>query len=144
MADLAGQYTGFAVAGWDVAAKEGIRFEASDSVIQGELERTTSGSSELSRAVGDRIQQIVHRVPLKGDEAQSLAEGEFRRMARRFLRGTLLANADARLRVGAFVDLDGLGTLFDGKYYITRVRHTFRTSSGLWSECSVERPGIGS
>ena len=142
LADLACQFTAFRVTGWDVEGKQAIEYEASDSVIGGELNGNTSGSSELQRALGERKQQVVHRLPLTSQEAQSLAEGEFRRMARRFLRGECLAQGDTRVKVGTFVELDGLGPLYDGKYYVTRVRHSFSMQLGFRTALSVERPGI--
>jgi hypothetical protein len=54
-----------------------------------------------------------------------------------------VAQTDARLRVGAKVELKGLGPLFSGHYYLVEVRHTFDGARGLRTEFVGERPGIG-
>jgi phage protein D len=51
------------------------------------------------------------------------------------------AEGDARLRVGAAVDLRGLGPLFDGRYTVTETRHTI-DGLGFKTQFAVERPGI--
>ena len=37
----------------------------------------------------------------------------------------------------------GLGSLFDGDYYVVRVRHTYNLADGYRTEFDVERPGLG-
>jgi hypothetical protein len=142
-ADLAGQTTGFTVSGWDVSGKQGIQYQATDSTLGAELNGDQSGATVLRSALGTRDQQIVHLAPVTSQEAQTLAESNFRAVARRFVTGAVLAEGDARLRVGTTVKLDGLGTLFDGRYYITRARHLFDLHNGFRTQVDVERPGIG-
>ena len=64
--------------------------------------------------------------------------------ARGFLRGTGVVDGNIKVRVGANISLSGLGSLFDGSYYVTRARHTFTLKEGFRSTFDVERPGIGS
>lgn len=142
-ADLANQRTAVTVSGWDVSAKEGITEEAVESAISSELNGGISGASVLSEAFGDRPEQIVHSVPLTGSEAMAIAEGSYRKLARRFLCGEAVAEGDARIKVATHVVLSGLGPLFDGIYYVTRVCHTFDGKNGFLSRMSIERPGIG-
>ena len=142
LADLAGQVSGFTIAGWDVAAKQALNVRATDSAVSGELGRDAGGSRILQQAVGRRDQQIVHSLPVTSDEAQSLADAHYRRVARRFVTGTGVADGDGRIRVGTRLDLQGLGPLFSGAFYVTAVRHLFDTDGyRTWFE--VERPGIG-
>jgi uncharacterized protein len=143
MADLAGQISSFKVSGWDVSGKQPISYKATDSALSGELNGDQSGSTILGQTIAQRDQQVSHRLPADTQEAQSLAEAHFRRTARRFLTGNGVAEGDARLRVGTKLELKGLGQLFEGKYYVTRVRHTFDLAQGYRTAFSVERPGIG-
>lgn len=143
LADVAGQVSSFTVTGWDVSGKQGITHKASDSVLAGELNGDTGGSAVLTQAIGQRDQQIVHDLPVTTQEAQALAEGDYRRTARRFVTGSGVAEGDARLRVGTKLQLQGLGTLFDGSYYVTKSRHVFDGNNGYRTYFSVERPGIG-
>jgi phage protein D len=144
LADLAGQRTSLAVSGWDVSAKEAIDYEASASAISAELNGDHGGSNLLQMALGERVERLVHTVPLTTQEAQFQAEAQYRLLARRFVTGQGLAEGDGRLRVGTRVRLQGLGNLFNGAYYVTEVRHTFDSQSGYLTHFVVERPGLGS
>jgi phage protein D len=143
VADLAGQRTGVTVAGWDVSGKSEVKHEATASVIGGELNGDTSGVEILRTAFGERKESLVHTVPLDSSEAQTEAESYFKMGARRFLTGRGVAETDADLRVGAYVDLQNIGPLFSGKYYVAEVRHLFDNVKGTRTEFRAERPGIG-
>jgi hypothetical protein len=142
LADVARQYTTFQVTGWDFDGKQPVEFAASAGAISGELRSDTGGGAELERTFAARTQQIVHRLPLTRAAAQAAAEAEFRRMARRFVTGTCTAEGDGRIRTGATVELTGLGTIFDGRYYVTSVRHEFTLNLGYRTMFAVERAGI--
>jgi uncharacterized protein len=143
LADLAHQRTSVDVAGWDVAGKKGIRQQADDAAIRNELGSDASGAQILRAAFGERSESIADTVPLTADEARAEAEARFRDSARRFLVGRGLAQPNGKLRVGTWVELDGLGSLFNGKYYLAEVRHLFDGTGGFRSEIHLERPGLG-
>ena len=143
LADLAMQRTSVAVNGWDVSSKAALKYEATDSVISSELNGDTSGVSILQSALGQRKEALAHTVPLNHDEAQHEAEAFFKMSARRFVVGHGVADTKAGLRVGAKVDLQGLGPLFNGKYYVAEVKHIFDSVKGLRTEFRSERLGIG-
>jgi phage protein D len=142
LADLAAQRTSVTVSGWDVAGKQAIAHEATESVIRGELNGDISGVSILQQAIGARDEQLAHTVPLTAQEAQTAAEGFFKMSARRFVTGHGLASVQPKLRVGAFVKLQRLGPLFSGKYYVTEIRHRF-DRNGIRTEFTAERTGLG-
>lgn len=143
LADLAHQRTGVTVSGWDVAGKRQIKAEATDAAIRAELSNDLSGAQILGDALGGRKEALVHTVPLTAQEAESAANAYFCMTARRFLTGRGTANPDARLRVGASVDLRDLGPLFSGTYYLSAVQHLFDDARGLRTEFVAERPGLG-
>ena len=143
IADIANQVTAFTVSGWDISAKDAISYEATDSALAGEVNGFQSGSSILSSAIADRKQQVVHRLPFTQSEAQGLAEHYYRATARRFVTGRGTCEGDARLHIGTQLELDGVGPLFQGKYYVSRVRHIFDSVRGFQTDFEVERPGIG-
>ncbi len=142
-ADLAHQCTELRVSGWDVAGKQAILATGTPSLMTSELENEQDGGAILKRAFGERKAAVVHTVPLTNGEAQSIAQARYRERARRFVTGSGEADGDARIRVGVSVKLSGLGRLFDGKYYVTRVRHLYDVTNGFRTEFDVERPGIG-
>lgn len=144
LADLATQRTSVAVSGWDVSSKKGLQFEATASAISSELNGDSSGVSILESALGKRKEALVHTAPLNSQEAQAAAESYFKMSARRFVVGRGIAETSADLRVGVKVELLNLGTLFNGKYYVTEVAHLFDSTKGLRTEFRGERPGIAS
>jgi hypothetical protein len=142
-ADLAGQRTSVKVNGWDISGKSAMTYEANDQVISGELGSDTSGISILKSAFGDRKEALAHTVPLSSREAQTEAEAVMRMTARRFVIAHGITQADAKLRVGTYIDMQGLGPLFSGKYYLCHVKHVFEGTQGFVTEFSAERSGIG-
>ncbi len=143
LADLAHQRTSVFVNGWDVAGKTGLQYEATDSVVSNELNGGTSGASILRQAFGQRKEAIAHTVPLTAQEVQTEAESYFKMMARRFVVGRGVCDTSSKLRVGAYVELDAVGKLFNGKYYLTEVRHLFDFTHGIRTAFKAERPGLG-
>jgi len=147
LADMAMQRTSVAVNGWDVAGKSALKFQATDSAINSEVSRLnsndTSGPQILKNALGERKESLAHTVPLNSSEAQAEAETFFKMTARRFLVGRGVAEATAKFRVGAYADMDGLGPLFSGKYYVSEICHVFDSVKGIRTEFCAERPGIG-
>ena len=143
LADLAGQRTSVSASGWDVANKSTLQYEATASIVGGELNGGDSGASILSAALGDRKESLAHTVPTTSQEAQFQAEAFFKMTARRFVTGRGVAETDSKLRVGNLLDLQGLGPLFNGKYYLSEIRHRFDGVRGIRTEFSVERPGLG-
>jgi len=143
LADLATQRTSVTANGWDVNGKSALQHEAQESVIQSELNGDSSGVSILRQALGERKEAVAHAVPLNSNEAQAIAESSFKSCARRFVFGRGVANTQAKLRVGALLDLKGLGPLFNGKYYVVEARHLFDSAKGLRTEFAAERAGLG-
>jgi phage protein D len=142
LADLAGQRTSVTVSGWDVARKTELAYEATEDSIRSELNGDISGAGILSSAFGERKEALVHTIPLNSGETQAEAEAFFKRGARRFITGQGIAETDSRLRVGSYVELNGIGPLFNGQYYICEIKHRFDGVDGLRTEFSVERPGL--
>ncbi len=143
IADLAGQRTGVSVGGWDVSAKEAIKYDVTDAVLGAELNGDASGASILKSALGDRKESLAHAAPLTSREAQARAEAYFKTSARRFVVGRGVAEASAGLRVGIRVEIAGIGPLFNGKYYLSEVKYLFDAVHGLRTEFTGERPGLG-
>lgn len=142
-ADLADQASGVRVAGWDVSSKQAVSHRATATAISAELGTGEAGGALLESAFGARDQQIVHALAASDAEATALAEALYARVARRFVVGNGIAEGDARLRVGARVELLEVGPLFGGEHTITRVRHIFDAGSGFRTAFTVERPELG-
>ncbi|MDT7951094.1 MAG: contractile injection system protein, VgrG/Pvc8 family [Acetobacteraceae bacterium] len=142
-ADLAGQRTALVASGWDVSLRTGVSYRADRAAIGTELGSDDGGAAILAATLGDRVDCIAHAMPRNQTEARAVAEGTFRHVARAFVRGEGVAEANGALRVGARLALTGLGPLFDGFYRATAIRHRFDQAAGLRTEFRCERPGIG-
>jgi len=142
-ADLAHQRTSLNVSGWDVNGKSAIDEQATDASVQSELGGGVSGAALLRQKLGARTERVVHHMPLTTDEARARAAALFRTRARRFVCGRGVAEGDARIRVGATVELSELGSMFNGAYYVSEARHTFDSRNGYRTTFGVERPGLG-
>lgn len=142
-ADLAGQRTAMVASGWDVSRRSGASHRADRAAIGQELGDDEAGVAILASALGDRVDCIAHGMARSDREARAIAEAGFRHMARSFVRGEGVAEANGAIRVGARLALAGLGPLFDGTYRATAVSHHFDQAMGLRTEFSCERPGIG-
>jgi phage protein D len=142
-ADLAHQRTSVSVSGWDVAAKEAIDAEATDQSLSSELAGGASGSSVLEDAFGPRPDRIVRAAPTDTAAAQAIADAAFRDRARRFLTAEGTTEGDARIDVGASVEIAGAGPMFNGPYTVTASRHLFDVVLGFRTVFRIERPGLG-
>lgn len=139
-ADLAGQRTSLSVGGWDPATKQAIDVRADVAALASERAGGGSAGAELlDQAFGERADRVVHTVPLGPDEAKAVAEGHFLAMARRFVSGEVVADGDARIRVGTQVELVGLGPWFSGVYDVVGTQHLFDLASGYRTHVRVER-----
>ncbi len=117
--------------------------EAGESAVSSELNELRGGSARLGQALAERTERVGLATPLSQPEAQALAGARYRRRARRFLTGAGVADGNPAIQVGSSVDLRGVGPLFEGKYYVTQVRHTYDLASGYRTTFQVERPGVG-
>jgi phage protein D len=113
------------------------------TVVSGEVGGGQSGPAVLQEAFGDRPDAHDNAVPQTGDEARARAEALLKRRARRFVAGRGVAETKPELRVGAKLELKGLGPLFEGDFYLASVTHLFDGEKGLRSEIAVERAGLG-
>ena len=142
-ADLADQRSSVTVTGWDVEAKAAVRHRATGTVVSAELGGLRSGPNLVADVFGDRDEQIAHTQAASVSEAQAYAEATMRLLARRFVRGRVLVQGNANLKVGIEVEMSGLGPLFDGTHTVTEVRHAFDAERGFETWFHTERPGLG-
>ena len=143
LADLAGQTTALEVTGWDVAGKQALKEEVTDSVVSSELAGGDSGPSILKSAFGERKDALANAVPQTSAEAHARAEALLKRRARRFLVGHGVAETKPELVVGGTVTLAGVGPLFNGDFYIASTEIAFDGAGGMRTELELERAGLG-
>ncbi|HEX6660514.1 MAG TPA: hypothetical protein VF067_01420 [Sphingomicrobium sp.] len=143
LADLAGQRSAVVASGWNVARKQGISQRGAKAAIQSEIGPDQPAADILPGALGERVDTLAHAVPRSADEARQLADASYRHMARSFLTGEGQCETDPGVRVGAKLELKGLGPLFDGTYRAISVTHLFDSDRGARTEFRCNRPGLG-
>lgn len=143
LADLAEQCTSLVVSGWDVHSKKEIVEETHESAISEALNGDLSGVNLLQQNYGSWVERIVHQAPFNIEEARSLSTSYFRSRARRFVTAKGICQGDARIKVGTHLDVQGVGQMFKGLYYVASVQHVFNQETGYQTKFSLERPGIG-
>jgi len=142
-ADLAHQRTKLIGSGWNVADKAAARHDADEAAVRSELNGGDGGAGTLQRAFGERADTLAHAVPATPAQARALAEASFRHLARRFVVGRGVAETKPELRVGAKVNVKGVGNLFQGEYTVTDVAIRYDATLGLRTEFMCDRPAIG-
>ena len=142
-ADLSHQRTKLCAAGWNVADKQAAKNDADETAIRSELEGGDGGATILQRAFGERPDTLAHGAPASDAQAKALAEASYRHMARRFVVGRGVAEAKPALKVGAKVNISGVGPLFEGKYTVTDIAIRYDAKAGLRTEFQCDRPAIG-
>lgn len=113
------------VRGWDPKQKSVIAAEDSPNsrLNQGGMSQT--GAAATSRAFGATETVVVDLPVFSMDEAKAIATGLSNDVARNFITAEGLASGDPRIKAGSTVRLTGLGTRFNGSYYVTSATHTY-------------------
>ncbi len=141
VADLAHQASEVRVTGFDPAQGQAVEGTGSGAALGPGSGRT--GKALLEEAYGERTQQTAHRLALSQGEARSLAEAEFARRARGFVRVEAECEGNPALRVGSHVKLVDVSPRFDNTYYVTACLHRFDRQSGYSTQFSAEGAYFG-
>jgi Rhs element Vgr protein len=107
---------------WDPAGQELQDVEAADPAWAGNGDLTPD---ELAGATGRDQDQLWHGGSLAGDALQDWADGTLLRSRLAAMRGRARFQGLAAVRPGSVLQLSRLGTRFNGKVYVTGVRHEF-------------------
>ncbi|MBI4576682.1 MAG: phage late control D family protein [Planctomycetes bacterium] len=121
---LLGQPTEVQVRGWDPRTKEPILGKAK---VGDEAPRLGERSGpEVAKKVLKDTRVQLSGLPVRTQaEADAYARAEMSRRARRYAMARGEASGRPSLAPGRVVELDGVGTRFGGKWYVTEARHLF-------------------
>lgn len=139
LTDPSQQPTRVTAVGWSRVDKDRVEGTAELAIVTPELNGGRGGSSVRTQAFGNFTLSPAGS-PATNDEARVLAESTYRRCARRFVVGRGVAAGRPELRVGAWVQLSGIGTLFGGQYYVSAATQRFDLKEGWRVEFEAERP----
>ncbi len=112
--------------GWDPDKKEQIvgHFQAEPSSL---------GSEQGASAFGDKPKLEICDIPVRTkEEADAVAESALTERNMQFITGSLTTKGNPKIKVGTIVQIDANDKRYNGKYYVSGVRHKFsHGASGL-------------
>jgi len=108
------------VRGWDAVKGEKLEASATRAEVTGEAD----ASAEMKRAFGEREEVITNRPIASLQEAQTLATETLRRMVKDMVQASGSTVGLPSLRAGSVLAIDGVGSRFGGRYFVTQTTHT--------------------
>ena len=128
---LVGQVDEVAIGGWDRVNKQAVNGNATSAKFQPNETGVTSRGFALLRSAHSAGK--LHLTEVAPDQARADAEAGavFDRLAANDLIAEGIAFGDPRIKPGGKVKVSNLGTRFSGKYFVTRVLHTYDPVTGF-------------
>nr|WP_166180920.1 contractile injection system protein, VgrG/Pvc8 family [Altererythrobacter segetis] len=140
-ADVADQVTGAKVTSHDPATGDAITGEAQaqgNGPGQGK-----TGADVLNDKFAAVAWPLGHYGPMKQAEADAIAQAEYDRRSRAFVRATGTAIGNAQLRVGSWVTLAGVNAQFANDYAVIRCTHRYEPVHGYRTDFVAESAYLG-
>lgn len=125
--DARRQSKGIKASSWNATDQEVLEVEAK------EPPKTKDGnlsSSDLAAVLGGDAQQLRHGGKLSQPELQAWADGRLLRERLAKVRGWAKFQGFAGVAPGKIIEVTGIGERFEGKMYVSGVRHT--VANGNW------------
>jgi Rhs element Vgr protein len=88
------------------------------------------GVADLAKVLGDETEEIQHAGGIESDELQAWADGRLLRARLAKVRGRARCQGFADVRPDTIVEITGVGERFEGRLYVSGVRHT--VAGGNW------------
>jgi phage protein D len=142
IADLAHQVTEVTVNAWDFKQGSAISGSSTGSYLLPGSGR--AGADLLRDAIGgDRSEHVGDPGVATQAEAQALADTIFDRRARPFVSVEGTTDGNPALRVGAQVNLSGIGQRFSNSYYVVKCCHKYDLNEGYVTNFQAECAYMG-
>jgi Rhs element Vgr protein len=147
-ADARDQIPGVSCKAWDMTNQQMVSSEGESPQI---AEQGNFDSDDLASAAGRSDLVLQHTGWLPEEELKSWADGRLLKSRMAKIRGRVKFSGFARVNPGAFIELRGVGDRFNGRAFVTGVRHelgsgTWTTDAqfGLPADFFIERPDVQS
>jgi uncharacterized protein len=112
------------VRGWDRVRKRAIEGRAKRSELRTKGVGERGGQPVIEQSFNQRHEVIVDLPVNSRQEAKTLARETLERIAKDMVKGSGSVVGLPDLRAGSVVVLDGLGTRFSGRYFVTKTTHS--------------------
>ncbi|MEA2593658.1 MAG: hypothetical protein QOF01_127 [Thermomicrobiales bacterium] len=127
---VAEQVDGVEVRSWDVENKKTLVGSATNGKSAPKVGETRAAGSVANGVWGSAKHLVADAPTATLDEATAMAQAMLDDFTSTFIQATGECTGDPRLRVGASIDVTGVGKRFGGTYYLTAVRHTISKQGG--------------
>ena len=127
------------VQGWDVKEKKVIVGTAAAGDETTTMNGASSGPKTTNTAFGKTSFAYVNRPVFSKAEADQMALSQFNKAALTYIEGEGLCYGRPDLKAGTVITIEGLGQKFSGFYYITSVKHLWRTGRGYRTRFTYQR-----
>ncbi len=121
-----------AVHGWDQVKKQEIVGVSSSDPTKASVTvaAQTKSGGKAADVFGAAKTTVTTMPVVDADTAQAIAVGQHRNVDGEFIRAEGIAMGNGMIKAGRYIETEGVGQ-YSGKYFVTTVRHVFR-SSGRW------------
>jgi uncharacterized protein len=136
--NLSGQVSQVTVRGWNPATKQAIVATAGPDDLPGATDGNNSGPRAAQSSQQGKQDVVVDAPVSSFEEARNLAISLLTERAYQFITATGQIIGLPDLRPGDNLELDGIGSRFDGEYYVKKVEHML-SNSGYKTQFEVRR-----
>ena len=127
------------VLGWDAKEKQPIRASAKAGDEASKMDGSHSAAQTAERVFGRQVETVVRSQALSQQEADRMAFARLNAAALDFIRGDGRVRGRTDVRAGRVIRLEGLGTRFNGEYYVMSATHSYSRQSGYLTDFQVRR-----
>lgn len=126
--DARHQFETVKASGWDPATQEVVEAEGTNP--SGFQQQGNVSSGDLSAKTGDNETQLRNTAPVTETELRAWADAQMMKYALSKIRGRAKCQGSDKLKAGVIATLQGAGERFNGKIFISAVRHEI--NQGNW------------
>jgi phage protein D len=130
------------VRSWDPRTKQAISYTAGPDDLPQSSAAGASGPELVEKRLGDKQDVVIDQPVASMQEARELAISLLRERAYEALTGTGQVIGLPDLRPDDFIELQGVGKRFSGRYHVTKVEHSLG-GSGYLTQFSVKNDRDG-
>jgi phage protein D len=137
-----GQVSKATVRGWNPKDKKEIVGEAKAGDEGATMGGSQSGVALTESKFGTAVSVIADRPVMSQAEADQMAKALLQKTALSLVKGSGSCLGRTDLRPGKVVVIEGVGTMFSGKYYVTQATHTYSPQGGYRTSFDVQRNAV--
>lgn len=134
----AGQPNTHVVRGWDAGQKQPLVAKITPASSTLSPPGKKLGAEITSEVLGECRTAVFDSPVASQNEAEHLAEAQFRNKARSFVTGSGWCLGNPEMKAGDNVELINMGSRFSGLYYLTQVNHII-SNEGYRTRFCIER-----